>query len=436
MKDSAHAALPILVVDDSPAARAGLVEMLERAGHPTIGAATAAEARRAVALREPGLAVLDLVLPDGDGISLLDELSATWPGLPAVVVTSYVEPRSIVEAMRRGAVEYLAKPVDPDVLISTVRKALAHRRPAVDETADHGEPVTLVGESVPTIELRDAVARLGRTRLRGALILGEDGAGKTRVARALHAAGPRAGRPCLFLPCNDAQDGERALFGMPGTTGGLVSAAQGGTLVLDDIDRLGASAQMRLLEWVERGTASPPLVVGLTTDTDRDTPLTAWLRRTTLTVSPLRERPRDVMPLARHFLGAAATRLGRTLTGFTTGAERVLLGHPWPGNVQQLADTVQRAARFVEGGDVQPEHLGAAVNADGTPVWAASGDPRPLKEIEDAYIDHVLAVTRGNKTRAAKLLGIARETLRTRTLSRDGSPERPVGSSERPVAVS
>jgi two-component system, NtrC family, response regulator AtoC len=425
MKDLADAALPILVVDDSPAARAGLVEMLERAGHPTIGASTAAEARRAAAIREPGLAVLDLVLPDGDGISLLEELSATWPGLPAVVVTSYVEPRSIVEAMRRGAVEYLAKPVDPDVLVSTVRQALAHRRPAVEETVERGETVTLIGDSVPTIELRDAVARLGRTRLRGALIIGEDGAGKTRVARALHAAGPHAGRPCLFLPCNDAQAGERALFGMPGTTGGLVSAAQGGTLVLDDIDRLDASAQMRLLEWVERGTASPPLVVGLTTDPDASSPLIAWLRRTALTVSPLSDRPRDVMPLARHFLGIAAVRLNRTLTGFTTGAERMLLGHAWPGNVQELADDVRRAARLVAGGDIQPEHLGAALSTGGTPVWAASGDPRPLKEIEDAYIEHVLAVTHGNKTRAAKLLGIARETLRTRTLTREGSSERP-----------
>jgi DNA-binding NtrC family response regulator len=419
MKDLAHEALPILVVDDSPTARAGLVEMLQRAGHATIGAASAAEARRAVAVREPGLAVLDLVLPDGDGISLLDELSATWPGLPAVVVTAYVEPRSIVEAMRRGAIEYLAKPVDPDVLVSTVRQALAHRRPVMEEIDERPEPVTIVGESVMTIELRDAVARLGRTRVRGALIVGEDGAGKSRVARALHAAGPRAGRPCLFLPCDDAQGVERALFGMPGTTGGLVTAAQGGTLLLDDIDRLEPGTQIRLLEWVERGAGAPPLVVGLTTATDADTPLIAWLRRTALTVSPLRDRPRDVLPLARHFLAIAAARTERALTGFTPGAERMLLGHSWPGNVQEVADAVRRAAGLAAGGEVQPEHVAVALGAGGTPAWAASGEPRPLKDIEDAYIDHVLAVTRGNKTRAAKLLGIARETLRTRTLARE-----------------
>jgi DNA-binding NtrC family response regulator len=433
MKHDTREAAPILVVDDSATARQGLVAMLEDAGHPTVSASTAAEARRVAALEEPAMAVLDLVLPDGDGISLLDELSATWPGMPAVIVTGYVEPRSIVEAMRRGAVEYLAKPVDSDVLVSIVRQALARRRRCDDSRVATGEPVPLIGESAATIELRETVAALARTRLRGALIVGEDGAGKTRVARALHAAGPRAGRPCLFHPCSDGAGTEQALFGVPGSTGaaahpagGLLAVAQGGTVVLDDVESLDAGIQLRLLEWAERGTPAPPLVIGLTTEQDAATPLVAWLGRTTLVVPPLRERPRDVAPLARHFLALAAARRGGAsgaarppLAGLSRAAEQRLLGHSWPGNVRELADTVCRAARLVVGGELGPEHFAAALDPAQSSRWLATGEPRPLREIEDAYIDHVLAVTGGNKTRAARLLGIARETLRLRAQDRE-----------------
>src|SRR5262249_47615757 len=160
---------------------------------------------------EPALAVVDLVLADGDGISLLGELRATWPAMPGIVITAYVEPRSIVEAMRRGAVDYLPKPVDPDELLSSVRGALSNRIPP--NAASPAREIPLVGESAAALRLRDAVQRLARSRPRGVLITGEAGSGKTWVAQALHAASTRRDAPCLLYRCQDAYAPSTALFG-------------------------------------------------------------------------------------------------------------------------------------------------------------------------------------------------------------------------------
>src|SRR5262249_6184009 len=142
------------------------------------------------------LAILDLVLLDGDGLSLLADLRALWPAMPALIVTGYVETRSVVEAMRRGAADYLAKPVDPVVLLSACRAALARRiAPAV---AAPVEALPLVGDSAATARIRETVQRLARSRPASLLVTGENGAGKTWIAQVLHAASARRNAPCLL----------------------------------------------------------------------------------------------------------------------------------------------------------------------------------------------------------------------------------------------
>lgn len=410
----------ILVVDDDPVVRRVLSDTLGRAGYTVVLAGTAAEALRLATDEEPALAILDLVLPDSDGIELLGQLRASWPALPAIIVTAYVEPRSIVEAMRRGAVDYLGKPIDPDVLLSTCRAALA-RRPAVAAPSDKAPEVAIVGGSADIARVRETLGRLARTRVAGVLITGERGVGKTFLAQALHASSHRRQAPCLTYAGGEAFAPAVALFGLPGVAAsGLLAAAQGGTVILDDVDRLDRDVQAALLDWIERYRTAAPLVIGLTRAPDAQGPLVAWLGRARIDVPPLRDRTGDVLPLARAFLTEAGLRLARHFTRFTTDAEHRLVAHAWPGNARELKDVIDRVAASVAGGAVRQDQISLA-GPDPAPIWAPTGEPRPLREIEDAYIDHVIALSRGNKTRAAQLLGIARETLRSRMLARSES---------------
>src|SRR2546426_641731 len=316
----------ILVVDDDAVVRRMLSDTLGRAGYAVAPASSTTEALRVAADEEPALAIVDLVLPDGDGIELLGQLRAAWPTLPALVVTAYVEPRSIVEAMRRGAHDYLSKPLDPDVLLSACRAALA-RRPAMKAPARPTE-LPIVGASAETARLRETLSRLARTRAGGVLIVGDAGVGKTWLAGALHAGSHRHHAPCLLLDCGRAFAPAVALFGADGN-GGLLTAAAGGTLILDDVERLAPDVPAPLLDWLEKNR-------------------------------------------------------GAGLAGGVVRGEQLALATPGPA-----------------------------------PAWMPIGDPRPLKDIEDAYIDHVITLAGGNKTRAAQLLGIARETLRTRMIARN-----------------
>lgn len=411
----------VLVVDHDPATRQSLRDLLSLGGYPTAGAATSAEARRLAETEEPALAILDLVLPDGDGIRLVTDLRASWPGMPALIVTGYVETRSIVEAMRAGVYDYLTKPVDPDVLLSACRAALARR--AVPSAAAPAPPLTIVGDSAATARIRESVERLGRTRPRGILIAGEDGVGKTWLARAIHVASGRQMAPCLLHACATADRPDVDLLGVAGSTAtGLLVAAGGGTLILDEVTQLRVDVQMQLLQRLEGSAGAAPLVIGLTRSAT-SAPLGAWLGRATITMPPLRDRASDVLPLARHFLTASGQVLCRTYEGFTSGAEHDLLAHTWSGNVRELKEVVGRAAHEAPGGWIRPEHLRVTTGATGllAPRGTAPTSLRPLREIEDAYIDHVLASTGGNRSRAARILGVARETLRTRILTRQAA---------------
>src|SRR2546422_1038311 len=202
MRTSESQSPRILVVDDDAVVRRMLSDTLGRAGYAVVQACSTTEALRVAADEEPALAIVALVLPDGDGIELLSQLRASWPTLPALVVAACVELRSIVEAMRRGAHDYLSKPLDPDVLLSACRAALA-RRPVVKAPVRPAE-LPIVGASAETARVRETLSRLARTRAAGVLIVGDAGVGKTWLAGALHAGSHRHHAPCLLLDCGRA----------------------------------------------------------------------------------------------------------------------------------------------------------------------------------------------------------------------------------------
>jgi DNA-binding NtrC family response regulator len=407
-----------LLVEDDPSVRSTLTELLQHAGFEADAVGSAAEARRHVADHTPDLAVLDLVLPDADGVTLLSDLRSGSPELRAIMVTGHMDPRSIVAAMRGGALDYLSKPVDPEVFMRLCRSAVA------DTAATSGTAAVdaLVGGSPWTTRMKQTIERLARTRPTGALVSGEPGAGKTHLARVLHAATGRSAHPCLAYACGDSANPSVDLFGAATTSeAGLTTAVQGGTLILDDVEKLDARLQERLTNWIAslaEASGGTPLVIGLTTGMRRDAPLLDWLGRVAMGIPPLRERTADIEPLARHFLAQSAAMLGRPFEGFTRGAIHRLIGHVWPGNVRELAQAVAQAAQAMPGGALHADHFLASERGSSGPAWAPTGEPRPLREIEDAYIDHVIGLCGGNKTRAAKVLGVARETLRIRLTAR------------------
>jgi two-component system NtrC family response regulator len=221
------------------------------------------------------------------------------------------------------------------------------------------------------------------------------------------------------FPCDGAYAPSVALFGTSGS-GGLLAAAESGTVILDDVDRLEAHVQAQLLEWLDRGRADMPLLVGLSTTTAHESALLGWLGSASLEVPPLRDRVADIIPLARDFLAQARpTPVPVTPPTFARATEQQLLRHSWPGNVGELRDAIRRAAA-TNSSVIEPAHLGlVSLPAAATP-WLPAGDPRPLREVTAAYIEHVMAVTGGNKTRAARLLGVARETLRHHVSAKNG----------------
>jgi DNA-binding NtrC family response regulator len=393
------------VVDADAAARRVLVSALERSGRRAVGAGSGGEARRLAAERAPALAVLEMVLPDGDGLRLLDELRALWPGLPAVIVTRYPEPRSIVEAMRRGALDYLAKPIEPETLLPLCR--LVETRAL---SATGADPVELAGASPAMAGIRATVARLAQARPTSLLIVGENGVGKTTIARAVHSASGRARGPLLPYGCAGAHAPAIALLGRGGS-GGLLDAATGGTVVLDDVDQLDPATQEAVRASVEADGDGRLLLVGLACPGEPRSPLLTWLGRVCIEVPPLHTRPDDVLPLARAI---AARASGGRADALSPAAEARLAQETWPGNAAELAATVERAATLADGGPIQVEHLEAGQRRAPAAAWAPSGPPRPLRDVTEAYIAHVLSLSRGNRSRAARLLGVSRETLRLR----------------------
>jgi DNA-binding NtrC family response regulator len=348
-----------LLVEDDPGVRSTLTELLQHAGFEADAVGSAAEARRRVADQAPDLAVLDLVLPDSDGVTLLSDLRTGSPDLRAIMVTGHTDPRSIVAAMRGGALDYLPKPVDPEVFMRLCRSAVADTTASFASSA--GE--ALVGGSAWTVRMKETVERLARSRPTGALVSGESGVGKTHLARVLHAATGRSAHPCLVYACGDSANPSVDLFGAVTAEGGLTTAVQGGTLIFDDVEKLDARLQERLTNWIASRADAPggmPLVIGLTTGMRRDAPLLDWLGQVALGIPPLRERSTDIEPLARHFLARSAATLGRPFEGFSRGAVHRLVGHVWPGNVRELAQAVAQAAQTMPGGALQADHFLAA----------------------------------------------------------------------------
>ena len=452
----------VLVVEDETILGESISVYMERHGLATALARSGEEALKLVEESGPDVAVMDVRLPGITGVEALRKLRDLSPGTEVIMMTAHASVASAVEAMRLGAFDYLAKPVDLDELRVVVDKALNHQRmrrelsylKAREETGGH--LTEILGESPPIRTLRQQVERIARlestdgTSPPTVLILGETGAGKQMVARAIHYGSARAKGPFVEINCAaiPATLLEAELFGHEKgaytdartAKPGLFEAADGGTIFLDEIGHMDVTIQVKLLKAIEEkavrrvgGLRTKSFNARIIAATNRDleaaiaggafrSDLYYRIKALTLEVPPLRDRGGDVVLLARHFLERFTRQYGLPPKVVAAEAQAILLGYSWPGNVRELAHVMERAILLHAGPTVQPEHLGlsggrekAAVVVGGAGIQVDfSTGAIALEEVERQLITEALQSAGWNRTKAAQLLGISKETLRYR----------------------
>ncbi len=425
----------VLVVEDDPSLREALSDTLELAGYRV---AVAADGQAALDLlaREPiGLVVSDVQMRPMDGHELLGRVRNRYPQTPVLLMTAYGNIEKAVTAMRNGAVDYLAKPFEPELLLEKVRQAVV-----LQQSEDTG----VIAEDLRTRELLELARRVSRSQVT-VMIGGESGTGKEVFARYIHRHSPRCDGPFIAINCAAIPENmlEAVLFGHEkgAYTGAHQSApgkfeqAQGGTLLLDEISEMSLALQAKLLrvlqeKEVERvgGRKLIALDVRVLATTNRNLreevsagrfreDLYYRLNVFPLLLPPLRERTRDILPLARFLLQRQATMQGLELPQLSQAAEQRLLSHRWPGNVRELDNVMQRALILSGGGQIGPADLSFEVEPEpAAQVAMASSAPRGLSEdlrsVEEQMILDALREGNGSRKCAAERLGISQRTLR------------------------
>jgi DNA-binding NtrC family response regulator len=433
----------ILVVDDDADFLAGLAGLLEGAGHAVHRAASGREAIACLADTHVDLVITDLLMPGLDGLEVLRQVKRLDPEVDVLVITGYGTIETTKAALREGALDYVLKPVQPEIFLHDVRRALdgqALLRRARAHEAQTPRPEPLVAESPVMTAL---VARLP-TIAQGAapvLLLGESGTGKDLVARALHTLSPRRAQPFVPLNCAAIPEPlvEGELFGyeagaFTGATRrkhGHFELASGSTLLLDEIAELPLPAQSKLLRVLEErrllrlgGVRPVPIDVRILAATNQDLPALVRERRfredlyyrltvgDTLILPPLRDRPQDLRPLAEHFLLRFAREHGKPFRAYTADALARLHAHRWPGNVRELTGVVGRAVRDATGPGPELDASAIVLPGDAAaPAGLRLGDTATLAEMTRWWILTTLARCGGHVVRAAEALGIDRSTL-------------------------
>nr|WP_050430323.1 sigma-54 dependent transcriptional regulator [Chondromyces crocatus] len=448
------AALRILVVDDEPAMREVLHARLSQWGHEVRTADSGAAARAAVAVFDAEVVISDVVLPDLGGVELLHTLKVERPDRVVLLITAYGSIGTAVEAMRRGAADFLTKPLDYTALrerLDLLARERDERTRA--EAPAAGEPVDLrgtdrlgplVGASASQRHLWELIRRVAESDAT-ALIIGESGTGKELVARTIHDLGPRRKGP--FVPVNAAAIPEGltdslllghtkgAFTGATDAGVGMFQLAHGGTLFLDEITEMPIGLQAKLLRVLEDGVVRP---VGSTRELRFDVRVIAASNRDPMqaveerhlradllfrldvlrvNVDPLRQRREDIPVIARHFIGLSNQRHNARVTGLSDDALAALSAHDFPGNVRELRNLVERAVVFAREGVISARHL-------------PFGEPEPQKpapptgivlpegvtsaEAERILILETLRRAGNNKAEAARRLGIDVKTLRNK----------------------
>jgi len=444
----------LLVVDDEHLIRWSLEQTLAKGGYEVSTASTGEAALATVREDPPDLILLDLKLPDIDGLQVLRQIKELSPHVQVLIMTAYADVGTAVEAMKLGAYDYLPKPIDFENLAVTIRNALEAsqlKRKVQLLSEKHLYPYhfdRIVGTSWGIREVIALARKVARSESTTTLIQGESGTGKDLLAKAIHYESTRAEEPFMEIACTAMPETllESELFGhergaftdAKAQKKGLFEVAHGGTIFLDEIGDMSGGLQAKLLRVLEErnfrrvgGTKDVTVDVRVIAASNRDLrqavdsgafrkDLYYRLQVVTITIPPLRDRREDIPLLGRHFLEYFSREFKRRRPRLSPEAERLLVHYDWPGNVRELRNVMERAMILEDTGDLLPGHLPPEIG----PVAASPSLLVPmfqlpeagvvLEEVERAFVRQALELTRGNQTRAARLLGLTRDELRYR----------------------
>jgi DNA-binding NtrC family response regulator len=449
------------VVDDDPEMCRLLYDVLTKEQH-TVETAKNGQEALAVLSDQVDVVITDLQLPEMVGLELMHQAKQRAPHTAVIIITAFGTIESAIEAMKLGAYDYLPKPFKLAELQVAVQKALqegalrrevARLRQAIGREYQFGN---IIGKSKAMQENFDLIRRIADTAT-NVLITGESGTGKELVAKAIHYNSPRKDRP--YIPVNSAAIPETLLeselFGhvrgaftdAKTDRVGLFEKADGGTLLLDEISELPLSLQAKLLRVLQdkevRRVGSDQsvkldvrVIAASNLDLDEEIKLRRFrsdlfyrLNVIHIHIPPLRERRDDILLLAHHFLKKYQQETGKSVTGISESALSLLMRHPWPGNIRELENAIERAVILARGDQIMPEDLPSSVTGgqdDYVILDKALEQSLTLNELEGEYITRVLERTGGNKARTAQILGIDRKTLyRKLEDSKETAPQDP-----------
>jgi two-component system response regulator AtoC len=458
----------ILICDDQATIRSSLGEALSGEGYEVHEAGNGAEARSLLAECEFDLALLDLKLPDTTGVEILRGMREEGLDMPTILMTAYGDTPTAVEAMQLGAWDFVQKPYSLGEMKEKVASALkARKRQAWAETqrgivsAEGGRYLEMLRRTPCLADIAATVEQIGRSRagnMASVLITGESGCGKEIVARAIHEVG-QAGSPFMEINCAAVPDTllESELFGhekgaftdAKTAKEGLFELAGQGTIFLDEIGEMGITLQSRLLRVLDNrtlrrvgGKVDTQLRARIVAATNRElmqairdgmfrNDLYFRLQVIEIHLPSLRERPDDVAHLARGFVESFNQELGLKCVPPSEDLCELLLQYPWPGNVRELKNLMRRVMILEEPDEILPHHLPGHVVRGENPRSAADESEidrvgralMPLSEAERIHIQYVLQASQGNKSKAARILKISRQTLREKLKSYDRDTE-------------
>jgi len=437
----------ILVVDDDADSATMLRDLLRKRGYAATAVTSGSQCLEQLRTQATDLVVTDVQMPEMSGIALCATLREHHPDVVPIVVTGKSDIETAIEAIRAGAYDFITKPVTIDAVELAVSRALDHlaitRELKRLRVASHRHRTIdgIPGESTAIREMVDMIRRVA-TSDASVLVTGESGTGKELVARAIHDLSPRHSRPFVAVNCAAVPASllESELFGhvrgaftdAKHERKGLFIKARGGTILLDEIGEMPIEMQVKLLRVLQQRTVRPvggneevAFDARVITSTNRNLEAAVAEKRfredlfyrinvVQIAVPALRARPGDILSLAQHFINQVARRTKKPVRGVSPGAAQLLVDYDWPGNVRELENCMERAVALCRLDEITIDDLPTKLQEHDLAIAVAPGLPRELStmaEMKRRYLHHVLDVVKGNKTRAARILGMDRRSL-------------------------